>query len=101
MKLATVEKKTEILKLRNLFFKEQENNQENSPDNEINSENKKQKAVQIFINPDRTFNERMEYKSLRDIKKAREAEGEENLVIRNGKIIKNQPFRFDPQSDWV
>ena len=83
LKFNNVEKRTEILKLRNLTFKDSE------------------KSIQIYINPDRTYNERMQHKKARDELKARRDEGEENLLIRNGKVVKYQPFRFDPQSDWV
>ena len=78
MKFTTLEKKLEILKLRNLFCRHLNEN------------------VPIYINSDRTYNERMHYKKLHQQLKDRKASGEDNLTIRNGKIIKALPFRFDP-----
>ena len=46
----------------------------------------------IYVAPDRTPKEREEHKMLRDELKRRRQEGEENIVIRKGKIVKkNEP----------
>ena len=82
MKFSTLQKKIEILKLRNLYIKHENEN------------------IQIYINPDRTYNERIKQKKLLEELKTRREAGEENILIRNGKIMKALPFRFDPQSDW-
>ena len=48
----------------------------------------------VFISPDLTFQEREENRRLRNDLKARRDNGEENIIIRNGKIVKvSQSFR--------
>jgi hypothetical protein len=45
----------------------------------------------IYINPDYTQKQREQYKALREEKKRRIDAGEENLAIRNGKIVTVKP----------
>ena len=44
----------------------------------------------VYINPDMTKEERLKQKELRDQLKARRQGGEENLIIRNGEIVKRR-----------
>ena len=44
----------------------------------------------FYVNPDMTFEERQKQKELRDQLKARKANGEEDLIIREGEIIKRK-----------
>ena len=78
LKLSNLELKLTILKLRNLKW--QDNN--------------------IYINPDRTKKEQEEHRKLLSELHARKAKGEENIMIRNGKIVARIPFRPDSQMFW-
>ena len=82
IRFATLEKRNEALKLRNLLHKD------------TKGEHK------IYITPDRTKREQAEHKKLVEQLKLRKAKGEENLVIRNGKIVEWLPFRANPQYYW-
>ena len=86
MKLATNEKKMEILKLRNLYYQ--------NGDEEI----------KIYICHDRTVKQQIEHKKLvlelKEKKMARK-EGENDWMIRNGKVVQYKPpFRPAPQDYW-
>ena len=78
LKLSNYELKLTMLKLRNLKWKDKN----------------------IYINPDRTKKEQEEHKKLVLELHARRTEGEENIIIKNGKIITRIPFRPDPQMFW-
>lgn len=81
-------KRKEVLALRNLCYKENEGDEE-----EIGS--------RVFVHPDRTKKEVEAHKLLVNEMKKRREEGEENLGIRNGKIVKfGNPFRNRPQFNW-
>ena len=83
MKFSTYEKKQEILELRDLEIKTESN-----------------EILRISIEPDRTIKEQKEHKKLVLQLKKRRDEGEENIFIRNEKIIKSWPFHKDPQQYW-
>lgn len=83
IKFSSFEKKLEILRLRNLIFKTDEN-----------------EVIKISLAPERTYKEQLEHQKLVLELKERRNSGEENLLIRNGKIVKYTPFRGDPQSYW-
>ena len=74
--------RNDILKLRDLVYT-----------------NKKNKTTKIFIAPDRTREEREERKKLVDEMRRRKANNED-VVIRNGKVIPRQPFRYKPREFW-
>ena len=113
MKLASLEKKIEVLKLRNLKFnlkkeddgtedeneeEEEENEQERKKENS-NAENIKQKNyIDIYVSPDRTYQQQNEHRKLvAEFKERRDIKKEKNIYIRNGKIVKDLSFRIDPQ----
>ena len=77
-----MDKRAKLLKLRNLSL------------------NESSKEWNIYINPDRTKHEQNTHKALRQELKRRREEGEENLIIRGGKIVSKPPFRSDPQVPW-
>ena len=80
--LKNVELRNNILKLRNIYCKS-------------GNETK-----QIFIAPDRTLQERENHKKLVAELKERKSKGEIDIMIRNGKIVSSQPFRYKPQDFW-
>ena len=82
MTLKNIELRNNILKLRNIYCK---NNNE---------------VKQIFIAPDRTLQERENHKKLVAELKERKLNGEKDIVIRNGKIVPFVPFRRNPQLFW-
>ena len=83
MKFKTIEKRNEILQSRNLILVE----------NDI--------THNIYVQPDRTKREQEEHKLLRDELKSLREKGEDNIAIRNGKIVYlRTPFRSDPQRFW-
>ena len=82
MTLKNVEIRNNILKLRNIYCKN---------GNEVK---------QIFVAPDRTLQEREIHKKLVTELKERKSNGENDIMIRNGKIVSVQPFRFKPQDFW-
>lgn len=79
------ERRNEILSLRNLSHK-----------------GKDSKITQVFLAPDRTKKEREAHKELvAELKRKRNSEENgANLIIRNGKIVQRQPFRYKPQRIW-
>ena len=78
IKLKSLDLKKQLLGLRNLSF---------TSDG---------KSTPVFIAPDRTNKEIEVHKTLvAELKKLR-GEGRTNLVIRGGKIVEKQPFRFKP-----
>ena len=79
-----LEKRSEALKLRNIFYKTNETEENN----------------QIFISIDRTRQEQETHKDLVKELKRRKVAGEQNLYIRNGRILTFLPFRMDPQQYW-
>ena len=82
IKFSSHETKIEILKLRNIVY------------------NDSKKDHQIFIAPDRTTKEQALHRELVQKMKERREKGEENIGIRNGKIVNLQPFRANPQLYW-
>ena len=81
IKFKCLETRSKILKMRDLVYKE------------------KDSQTKIYIHPDRTKQQQEENKKL--IEKLREIrDSGENAVIRNGKIIINQPFRKSSQESW-
>ena len=83
IRFTSSEKRNEILRNRALCFK------------------KGGKDVKVFVAPDRTTQQRKEHKLLQaELQKRRTDEKDENLVIRNGKIVSRRPFRFKPQQFW-
>ena len=80
--LNDMDKRAKLLKLRNLSLTESS------------------KEWRIYINPDRTKHEQKTHKALRQELKHRREEGEENLIIRGGKIVTKPPFPSDPQVPW-
>jgi hypothetical protein len=57
---------------------------------ELNA-NIRDQAKRVYINPDYTQKQREQQKKLRDEKKRRTDAGEQNLAIRNGKIVQLKP----------
>ena len=82
IKFTSIEKKTEVLQLKDLTY--------------IDSNTE----YNICITHDRTKKEQDEHKNLVKKLKERKENGEEDLVIRNGKIIQLRPFRPNPQLFW-
>ena len=78
IKLSSVEIKKNILSLRNLQYN----------------------GHRVFVSIDRTKKEQIEHKKLVAELKERKIQGEENIIIRDGKIVKNSPFRINPQLFW-
>ena len=86
IRFSSTEKRNEMLQLRNLYCKTKDNSSK----------------VQVFLAPDRTNKQIQEHKLLVDeLNRRRNVEGETDIQIRNGKIMKrDQPFRFKPQDYW-
>ena len=82
IKFSSVDMKNEITKLKNIVY------------NDEKGEHK------LFITPDRTRKEQAEYKELVLKLRERKLNGEQNIGIRNGKIVQLQPFRPDPRIFW-
>ena len=82
IKFTNIEKRNEAIKLDDLVY----------CSNDI--------ETRIYIQPDKTKKEVEQHRELVRQLKERRANGEENIVIRNGKIISLVPFRPDPQSLW-
>ena len=82
LKLSNEDARLKLLKLRNLKF------------NDDTGE------YDIYINPDRTKKEQDEHRKLLAELRERRSNGEENIIIKNGKIIQVLPFRQNPQSYW-
>ena len=77
LKFNNLSKHKEVLALRNLFYKQDE-----------------EEGNRVFVHPDRTKKEVEEHRLLVNELKQRKEDGEENIGIRNGKIIKfGNPFR--------
>ena len=69
--------------------------------NRVSSFKKGGKDIKVFVVPDRTTQQREEHKLLQaELKKRRADENDENLIIRNGKIVSRRPFRYKPQQFW-
>ena len=85
--LSTNEKKTKLLRLKNLKFMDENNLVHN-----------------VYIKHDRTKKEQQEYKKLIAIcKNKRAANPEKNFIVRNGGVIEVEPqtpFRLNPQMFW-
>ena len=88
MILNNMEKRTELLKLRNLTYEES------------NTENNETTTNNIYIAPDRTWQEQEVHRKLVLELKERKQKGEDNIYIKNGKIMKFQPFRVDSHLFW-
>lgn len=56
-------------------------------------EEQRNKLQDIHVAQDRTFRQRAEHKRLKESLEQRTAEGEKDLVIRNGRIVTKKPFR--------
>ena len=82
--LSDMSKRLEILKLRDLTF----------------SDDASDMNIKIYVSPDRTPKQRELHRNLRKKIKERKELGESDLVIRNYKIVKIQPFRFRPDEHW-
>ena len=83
MKLSDPDKRTELLNLRNLKYVE---------DNVI---------TKIFISPDRTKKQQDENKELVKKLKERRQNGENNIFIKNGKIVEYRPkLLINKNVDW-
>ena len=82
LRLNDLDKRMEILQLRNLTIGDSEN------------------EVRVFIQPDRTKREQLKQKELREELKKRRLEANEGqeFVIRGDKIIERMPFRSSPQT---
>ena len=91
MKFFDLEKRAEVLSLRNLFL---------TTIDESKSTEDKTTKVQIYISPDRTKLQREEHKKLVAEMKARKKNGEKDIGIRDRKIVNIEPFRPNPQSYW-
>ena len=89
------EKRLELLKLRRLKFTKTNE----SIDGETSNDSLE--FFNIFISPDRTKAEQEQHKKLVLELKERINNGEPGLYIRNGKILKYQPFRGDAQLFWA
>ena len=88
MTLNSKDIRAEILKLRDLEYKE------------FNDENIAVNTTKIFITTDKTKLEQEQHKKLViELKERRKTE--DNIVIRNGRIVKYQPFRADAQLYWA
>ena len=88
MKFNSLSKRNEVLALRNLFVKK-------------DNADVKEQGDRVFIQPDRTKKEIEEHQKLVKELKERRDSGEENIGIRNGKIIKfGNPFPDRPQFCW-
>ena len=84
MKLSTNEKKLELIKLKDIKFKDED-----------------QIVHNIYANPDRTKKEQELHKKLVAELKEKRASGNKNYAIRNGKVVQfDTPFRRDPQQLW-
>ena len=117
MKLTKKEKRNDLLKLRGLEYNENvkdieaiddNDNEEIDGNDEINedkeiTENRQMETntIKIFISPDRTKTEQEQHRRLVAKLKERKNNGEKNLHIKNGKIVKYQPFRGDAQLYWA
>ena len=82
--LSEMSKRLEILKLRDLTL----------------SNDDSDAIIKIYVSPDRTLKQRELHKLLRKNIQERKELGETDLVIRNYKIVKIQPFRFRPDEHW-
>ena len=79
IKFTNIEKRNEAIQLTDLIYTSGKN-----------------EDIRIFIQPDKTKKEIEQHKILIQQLRERRANGEENIVIRNGKIISLAPFRLDP-----
>ena len=86
--LTSKEKRSELLKLRALKHVE------------LNDSNEVQKTTSIYISKDRTRKEQEQNRKLVIELKERRKNGEENIYIRNEKIVEFQPFRVGSQLHW-
>lgn len=104
MKFNCLSKRKEVLSLRNLFYKKKvEDDIERDLTDGVEGIEKQEKknGNRVFVHPDRTKKEVEEHRKLVDQLKKRQNEGEENIGIRNGQIIKfGNPFRDRPQFSW-
>ena len=82
VKFANLETRRKVLALRNLNYK-------NSGE-----------LQNIYITTDKTKKEQEEHRKLVIELKQRKQKGEDNIVIKNGRIVKMLPFRANPQSYW-
>ncbi len=82
LKTSNKDWRNNLLKLRNLVYKSNED------------------EIRIFINPDRTKKEQESYRKLLSELKQRQANGEQNIGIRNSHIVFILPFRPNPQTFW-
>ena len=85
MKLSSIDKKEELLKIRNLKFIDD--------DKQIHK---------VYVNVDRTKKEQEQYKQLVELLKIKRAENPgKTFGIRGNNVIElSSPFRFDPQKFW-
>ena len=86
IKLNSMDKKTEILKIGKFKYE--------PPDTED------AEHINIYAHPDRTKKEQEIHKNLYEELNTRRENGESDIFIRSGKIVKILPFQGDPQSYW-
>ena len=105
----SIETRNRILRARNLRYRKSKTESENDKNAEDDKEedeedgdgdDKKEDGIPVFLAPDRTKKEQEAHKKLVKELKKRKDEGEVNLIIRNGKVIPKEPFRFRPQTCW-
>ena len=108
MKMVNKNKRNEVLRLRGLEYKENTNDNEegneeegNEEGNEDEEKDEEEKSIKIFTSPHRTKAEQEIHRKLVIELKERRSKGEQNIQIKNGKIIQYQPFRGDAQQCWA
>lgn len=84
IKFTSAEKRKEVLKLKNVYY--------------LNEETREK--TRVYISPDRTIKEQIEHKKLVNELKLRRSNGESNIGIRNAKIVQILSFRQNPQLFW-
>ena len=116
MKLATKEKRLEILQLRGLEYVKEDPEINESPDKTHQPTDEHTKTddatdkstvtincsntIKVYTSPDRTITQQKAHKELVTLLKERKKNGEKNIHIKNGKILTFVPFRGNPQSYW-
>ena len=99
--LTSKEKRTELLKLRNLKYEEVVESDEEVGETNDDADKAQDliKTTMIFISKDRTQLQQEQHRKLVEELKERRGKGED-VTIRNDKIIKNQSFRGVSQLNW-
>ena len=99
--LTSKEKRTELLKLRNLKYEEVVESDEEVGETNDDADKAQDliKTTMIFISKDRTQLQQEQHRKLVEELKERRGKGED-VTIRNDKIIKNQSFLGVSQLNW-